>query len=539
MPLPAAERRAAGFVLLVFLLAMTLPYALAPLLLPSGSVWGGLLGSADDQNVHLMWARQARDGAFFFRDLFTTESLTSGQKPLFFNVLPALMGVLARLFGCDVVFPYHFARVALAAWALWQCHQLFVAATEGAQKWSRARVLALALLCFSTGAGFFAPLSPSRVWIDRPDGSFPLMPEAFFALSGLFYPLNIASFGLLALLFRLMLEKRGAFPAFVAAALLGNIHTYDALPLLLTATLWALWQAKNRDGAAARIALAAIAGALLPVVYQLIVFRGSEEFRVKALTVTAPPDALSMLLNWSPLLILGAFGLPKWRELPATRLLLLWIVAVFALVYAPTSVFSFARKMLEGVQIPLVFLAALGLSQLVARFSSPLLRRGIAGLVLGALLISPAQFGAWLWQNTLENNASRWRVLMPPLALSRGDAAALRFLDARRDAGAVLCLPFLGSYVPRAAAHWTYAGHWAETLRFGSKFPLVARFYRGQMARDEALLWLRQNRIRWVIEGQFERSLSGGVSMGTQLGLRPLFRAHDAPNGITTVFAAP
>lgn len=537
-----SPRHLPTLILLGFLTLLILPYALAPLLLPQNTVWGGLLGSADDQNVHLMWAREAKDGAFFFRDKFTTESLVSGEKPLFFNVLPALMGITARLFHVDVVWPYHVLRVALAAWALWQVHELAKIVTRRDESENRAPIFALALICFSTGAGFLAslPFFNRFLFIDRPDGNFPLMPEAFFLLSAFAYPLNIASFGLLALLFRVIMARNGAIVAFFAALLLANIHTYDALPFLLAATIWAIWQAKNRERDAVKVTLAAIIGAILPVVYQFFVFRGSEEFRLKALTVTAPPDIFSMLLAFAPLLILSVFGVRKWRELPAIPLLVIWIASVFALVYAPTSLFSFARKMIEGVQIPLALLAAIGVSALYEKLAAFGPRKIVFALILGVLMLSPAGYFGWIWNNTLENNASRWRYRIPPLALSRGDAGALKIIEAQPGEGAVLSLLWLGSYVPRATGKWSYAGHWAETLRFDEeKLPRALRFYKGQMAPDEARAFLRANRIRWVVEGQFERQFRGEVSTASQLGLKPIFRGGDAENGVTTVFEAP
>lgn len=541
LPLPPSERRVAGTILLVFLLAISLPYLIAPLIFPANMVWGGLLGSADDQNVHLMWARQARDGAFFFRDLYTTEGLVSGERPLFFNILPAIIGWLSRLTGLDVVFPYHFLRVALAGWALWQVHELALAVTNRENKWSRARLLALFLLAFSTGAGILASLpGMSRfIFVDRADGNFPLMPEAFFALSAFAYPLNIASFGLLALVFRKVLDGKGAPLAFIGALLLSNIHTYDALPLILSLVIWTAWQRKN-----VIVPLAAIVGAALPAIYQYIVFGGSEEFRTKALTVTAPPAIISMLLAYAALLILATLGWQRWRELPATRLLLVWAVASFALAYAPTSIFSFARKMIEGVQIPLVLLAGIGLSHLLGRITTRSARKAAAGAIVALLALSPLQYLGWIWNNTVENNASRLSVLMPPLALSEGDAGALKAINARPGQGAVLSLPFLGSYVPRSTGKFTYAGHWAETLNFiKEKHPKVIAFYSGRMSETEARDFLSKNRIRWVVEGQFERAFTQNAStsatLASSLGLTPIFSGGDELNGITRVYEVP
>ncbi len=535
-PLPELERRCALLIMLGFLALITLPYLLAPLLLPAGFVWGGLLGSADDPNVHLMWARQAQSGSFFFRDLFTTESLISGEKPLFFNALAGLMGILALITGLEVAFPYHFLRVALAGWALWQFHRLAVCVTAGEARYSRARILALALLTFTTGLAFLANLPGfSRfLFIDSPTGDFSMMPEAYFLLSAFGYPLNIASFGLLALIFRKVLEKSGAPVAFASALLLSNIHTYDALPLVVSLAAWVVWQRKE-----AKIAVAAIVGALVPVAYQLVVFRGSEEFRLKALTITAPPGISSMILAFAPLIILAIFGAKRWRDLPATRLLLIWIVATFALVYAPTAVFSFARKMIEGVQIPLAVLAGIGFAELISGLKTSGARKMTAGATIGVLALSPALFFAWISQNTLENNAARLRFLMPPLALSGGDAGALQAIKSQSAQGAVLCLPYLGAYVPRATGKFVYVGHWAETLDRDAKFSQITRFYQARMTPDAAREFLSKNKIRWVIEGQYERSFAGEVSMSKNLGLTPIWSGGDTQNGLTTVYGVP
>ena len=47
---------------------------LGPQPYPDGFEYFRLLYNPDDQNVHLAWARQAAQGRFFFRDLFTTRA---------------------------------------------------------------------------------------------------------------------------------------------------------------------------------------------------------------------------------------------------------------------------------------------------------------------------------------------------------------------------------------------------------------------------------------------------------------------------------
>ncbi len=532
LPLSDREKRLGLGILALFLLCITLPYLFAWAITPPGFTWGGLLFSTDDQNVHLMWARQAQNGSFFMRDLFTTEGLVSGDRPLFFNLLTMLMGWMSRGCGLEVAFSYNIVRVAGAMWALWQLHLLSWSITQGKPEREGARLWTLALAAFSTGAGFLALLYPPIlahfVLFDRADNpNWALMPEAFFNLSALLYPLNIVAFGLLMLVARHILDGK-AWAAFLGALLVANIHTYDALPLLAFSALWAVFNFKSDKPSMTR-ALAAFAGALVPVIYQVFVFRTSPEFRFKALTLTLPPHISATLLTFAPLLILAAWGWWALRDRPRERsFLTLWALVTLALVYTPFGLISFARKMIEGWQIPLLILAGLGLSQ----FKRPI----IAGAIVALLAVSPAITLGWITNNAAENNLSRVsKFAMPVVYLHDSEVAAMNFIARDAAPGAVLCLPISGAYIPRATLKTTYLGHWSETLNVEAKKKLALRYFGGQMTPGEARQWFAKNRIRWVFEGPYERGLAP-ASASASLGLTPVFQSGAGQNA-TTVYA--
>jgi len=394
-PLSRREIRWGQGLLVAFLLMVSLPYLWCALITPPDRVWGGLLFAADDQNVHLMWARQAAGGAFFIRDLFTTEGLVSGQHPLFFNVFALGVGWFSRLTGLDVVWGYHIARVAFAGLFIHQLHRLLISATGADPNKELARTGALALAVFSTGGAFtlsFLPMLSGRaIFLDHPElSSFVCVPEAFALLSAVVSPLNIASFALLCFLLRALIDNSSAFKAFGAALVLANIHTYDALPLLLSCVASFVISALRHENSRSRWAVtgAVVMGLALPIIYQALVFKGSEEFRVKALTATSPPVLLGLLSTFLPLLLLGAWAVRTRALANGTRLLWIYAACILVLVYAPKSpslawaalfsphsvdapfyLFSFSRKMLEGLQIPLLVFAGLGLAALPACFS--------------------------------------------------------------------------------------------------------------------------------------------------------------------------
>lgn len=71
-PIPATdarERRWLAVMIVLQLLAITLPYLWAWAITPPGYAYQGLLYNIDDQNVHLAWARQAYEGHFFISTL--------------------------------------------------------------------------------------------------------------------------------------------------------------------------------------------------------------------------------------------------------------------------------------------------------------------------------------------------------------------------------------------------------------------------------------------------------------------------------------
>lgn len=534
LPPSAREKRVAIQILFAFLALVSAPYLLAFLLTPPNMVWSGLLFSADDQNVHLMWARQARDGAFFSRDLFTTEGLVLDSRPLFFNLLTLFIGLLWRLTGLEGAFWYHIFRVGAAALALWQLHELSRAATKNAPELENARLSTLGLAAFTLGAGFVATLAPELLktlnFLDRADNAapqtIPMVPEAFLLTSALFYPLNIVSLALLAFLFRALISQKWPIQAFFAALLLSNVHTYDALPFLLSLGAGFLLIERAKPS---KTLVLAFFGALLPVIYQFLVFRGSTEFRLKAITQTLPPPIWQFAISFAPLIILAFCGWKLWRELPATRWLWIWAISTLLMVFAPPAIFPFARKMVEGFQLPLLVLAGLGLAQICKK---PLFQAA----TIAVLSFSPLIFLGWVAQNTIENNGARLQVFMPPLFLAQSQVEALRALEKAPKSGAVLCLPHLGSFVPRATGRFTFLGHWAETLDFNRKLGLVARFYQNRMSRDEARAFLRENRIDYIVESRFERLYFPGFN-ARNLGLIPVFSSKSGD--ATTVYQMP
>lgn len=534
--LTKTEQRALAITVFLQALVISLPYLWALAITPEGFVYSGLLYNPDDQNVHLAWMRQAAEGKLFFNNLFTTESLLAGERPLFTNLFYWFAGALSALTKLPLVWTYHLFRVLLAAVTLLIFYALCARFTNDV----RTRIIALLFAAFAGGGGFLAPLLPQVSWLDRADNpGAPMMPEAFTFASSYIFTLNIVSMALLLGVYLLAIfnwetgSKRAAAGAGICAFFLTNFHTYDIFPLLLTLAVWAVFSWKSTLGkstlhestftqntstqstfsASQRLrrftfAPSVLVGAAIPIFYQLLVFRGSEEFRVKALTKTVAPPLADVLLSYSPLLLLAFFGgALAWRSVK-TRLPILWVLATLACIYIPVS---FARKMIEGLHLPLCFLAALGAVSLLSKLQASWQRNIATAGVLLVTTFTSFQFVVWSLENAQDNNASRAHVLMPPLYLTDGDASALQYLEAQPRGKIVLSLPFVGNYLPRESGQTSYIGHWAETLHFQQKLGKVLGFYTGKMSADEAREWLQENQIDYVILGSYETQLGAAL----------------------------
>lgn len=574
--LAPGEVRRLKWLIFALLCAVSLPYLWTQLITPPGFVYGGLLFSPDDQNVHMMWARQAAEGHLFFEDLFTTEHLSTGEKPLFTNLLIGLIGLLSHLPGLPLVVVYHLVRLGACVLLLWWFYRLTARLSDD----TRVRFFATALAAFSSGGGWLRDVLPSlsqRAWMDRPDNyvfdvAFPMMPEGFAFPSLFIFPLNAASLALLALIYDCVLRlsspvampggesDKNASPPHIqralwigagASLLLANIHTYDALPVGTTLLLWALYNLVRRPPGTSRATILApllvALGAVPGILYQVYVFRNSREFQLKAVTVTAPPPLPDVLLSYAPLLILALWGMWILRHNRAAHLLMLWALVTLAAIYAPLS---FGRKMIEGFHLPLCFFAAVAVVELVKNRVRPA-RRILIGSAAALLCLSSVQFALWGLVDA-PKSITLYRGSLPPLYLSQGDAGALAFLRAQyardktdgKPPAAVLSLNLLGNYLPRETGYHAYLGHWAETLNFGQKMAYTRDFYKSDNAPTDTTGWmdfLRRNRIRYVIEGYYEIRVFGKTSATRDLLGTPLYTSPPTPEDAdgTRIYAVP
>ena len=512
------EKYFLGIVIAILLLVISLPYLWALAITPQGFQYSGLLYNPDDQNVHLAWERQAEQGHLTVKDLFSSESLQS-DKSLFVNIYTLAVGTVSRITHIPLIWITHLFRLLFAALAMLWFYDLCRQLTSS----RRTRYLALFFAAFSTGVGWLLPLFPGHIFMDRPDlANFPMMPEAYIFTSAFIFGLNIASLALMVLVYGQLLhaEKKQSWKhAIIAAAaafVLTNIHTYDAVPMIGVLAVWFLWRLWRRKSTFTVLALGTvIIAAILPVIYQWIVFQNDMQFRLKAVTYTAAPPIFDVLMSYGLVLIFAVLGaiyiFRKRQELRRLFLLLAWVGITLMAIYVPRWLhhpLSFERKMIEGIHWPLCLLAAIGIVWILDRINSRVAQKIIASVVIIISCISSFQFVGWCLQNAQDNNRSRANVLMPPLYISDGDQSATDYLKLHgNQKEAVLSLTFMGNYIPGQTGMTVYLGHWAETINYQNKLSETLKFYTGKMTQQQAREWLTKNHIGYVLMGSYEHQL--------------------------------
>jgi len=533
-----AEKRWALAVATGFMVILSLPYVLAWVSTPADGVFMGHIWNPDDPCVYMAWARQAADGRLFLQDLFTTEAQNGRYTNLFFLAI----GWIARVSGLSIGTVYAGSRIVCGVALL---YTTYLAAAAFSSRLV-VRRLAVYLVATASGLGWLYRLVdltwPGRfgnvACVDiaytggQGDAITLAMPELVPAMSLLLHPHFALSMSLL--LVSVVWggrafgggRRRDALAAGVAAFLLGNIHTYDAIPtalalLVLAVLAWLQDRGRWRSICTSLATIALLA--LPPVAYQTYVFQVDAVFRQKALTVTASPSVLSYVVSMGLPLLAAAAGSAfalrcrrrRWHPLVA------WAVVACAIPFLPGL--SFQRKMVEGAYLPLCLLTA----WIVAECAIPALhrrlrRRGrrarlqaaarvVVLMTVAACVPSLGVFTQRALSTVTDNNRSRH---LPPYYMARDDVACMAWLGGsegpRMTPDAVVLLsPLSAAYLPGIAGCKVYAGHWAETLDYSRKVAEVAAVLSGRLRQDQARRFVEASGARWLLWGAVERAVFG------------------------------
>ncbi|MCL5256837.1 MAG: hypothetical protein M1319_03455 [Chloroflexi bacterium] len=495
----------------------SLPYLAAYLFPPAGTAFSGFVYNVQDMNSYLAKMAQGAHGDWLFHLPFTAQP----HEGTFINVLFLLLGRLSALAGLPLILTFHVARLVFGA-AMLASGYVFIRYFVAGR---RARLVAFALLSFSSGAGWLLLVTgPPPGFTSMPIDFW--VPDAFTFLVLFSFPHMALSEALLfwAFLFALqslqMNSLRRSISAGVALALSGLVHPY-CIPIAgvaLGAYILLLWAWGDQQGARRERARVLLQHLKLLAVAMAICL---PVFAYNAWAFQANP----VLANWSkqnifpsptPPQLLVAFGLlgvfaacAGYRILKErdTRLsfLVVWVVSAFVLAYLPVTI---QRRLLEGVHVPLSILAALGLVALVERRGlfkpgQQKVRQAYSLTLISLILLMSASNLILIGGSVTQlGQKSSW--VFPPL----WQIDAADWLRTNSKYGDVVLSSLeTGNYLVAQSGDGVVLGHNVETVDYVETEKAVREFYDPATSDDWRRAMIKSFGVSYVYYGPLERQL--------------------------------
>ena len=489
------------------MLLSSLPYIIAASSTPSGHVYTWMLHNIDDSAVYLSWMKQVAQGQFFQENRFCIEP----QKSVLFNIWFLILGALSKVTGGPLA--YHIGRLVGVGGLVFAIAKL----SQSIFKDANHQRLAIVFTCLASGFGYlFGGFSTARGFTGQPIDLF--QPEISVFQVSVYSPLFAPALALIVVAVTSWIRAessrstKNAIVAGIATALLGNIHSYDVLHVMLAVICIRVTSdviQKRFHLHAWLLAIGAGVIALPTTAWVFYATRVDPLFAARADTDTRTAAIHWVLIGFGialPLAIVAVVNAIKARDLPKLYLAA-WFVGALLSSQLP---FAFQRKMLMGAQIPLALLAVAGLLHVATKLKGDFPKILIGTAVLLALPTNvfwvqdamsklPANAGSTQMRpylTTSENDALAWlgrngkatdAVLVGP-----DPSSHLRFPG-------VALMPHLSVYVPAIAGLTVFDGHWSETINYGAKITSTVRFFDASTSDDVRREILVQNRIRYVL----------------------------------------
>ena len=534
-PSPRCGWREWRFVLVcsIVVLAITsIPYTLGGVLATEDRVFGGFVYAVEDGYSYLAKMRQGAEGDWLFRIAYTPEP---HQRTLFFPFHLLLGKVAALIPGTGLtarmVWVYHGARVVCGLILLLTTYRFMAALSPQVA----VRRIAWLMVTSGGGLGWLLVALGQPGWL----GSLPLdfiLPEGFTFLVLYGFPHIALARALLLWGILLLLRAWAAHPYSAGQginrapritfrvsritphvsrlpglrwALLTGIQWllmglvvpfYVAVAWAVMGTAWlALWLRERRlpwrEGGLA--AVAALASAPI-VAYSAWVFTVDPVYGAWA--------AQNRILSPHPLHYLAAFGVPLLLAAPAVRdawrqerygwLALAWVGVVPLLVYLP---FNVQRRLVEGVQIPLSWLAAIGIWKWRTGWRGLRWRVAVGTVLLGLSLTNVML----VMGNCLALNGQP-----APIYRDVRETAMLDWLSERVESDDVVLTAYgTGNYLPARLNARAFVGHGPESVQAEEKKALVTQFFCSATDDGWRRQLLAQYGVDYVLWGPEEQAL--------------------------------
>lgn len=480
--------------IVVVVISTTIPYVYYALTTPEDRIFSGSVENGFDQNVYFAWIEQVKSGRVLAHNLFTSEPHDGLLPPLPWLIV----GWSARLLNVDSVYPFHMLRILAAAAYLLVVWLIIKEVLDDPLE----QRLAITIVGAGAGLGFHAhvvnQLAGAQI-LRTADG----IPELWGYHSVLVHPhfavaLAALSLSILSIL-RAPQETNYKWPitAFLSVALFTHIHPFMTMVLVPLLVMYGALLIINNERHALPTLIFGLLGVLPPVGLLSFYYLTNPIARAWASGAVWPsPSTTILLLGFgliAPLAIVGSVCLIRQRKMSARAGLILGWAAIGTLAIYSGPLNPYERRCVEGLHIPLAFLAAIGVSRYLLPPLAAVLqsrRRAVtAAFVILALQFAPTNMGLQLRQ--MHN---------PGRTIPRSWVDAFKWIRANSAEGdVVLCDFVMANYVPRYSLRPVYAGHTDQTIDSEHKQAMIQFFFDEVTPTTLKLEILGASKCRYVI----------------------------------------
>lgn len=438
-----------------------------------------------DLNVYFSAIGWGSRGSLLFENLYDTSS----SKGMFIYIAYTLLGKITAPLHLSNALVFHASSIIFGYFLLlviWWFISIYL--KEGFE-----RVAAMGLLFISGGFGW---LFYTRILL--PDIGQPgfilesALRRPHETLSTSFFLLSIGHF------FQGIIANRkhsflyGGFFTF----LLALFHPYSFLPLGVILLVFASlhWYFNKKSD---RLIKTLIYLGISGTCYYLLIARNllsNSAFSGLLEQVQFSPNPLSVFLGWGLLfpLVLASFKFSKNNK--ETFFLKVWLISQLIVIYLP---FGFQKLLIRGLWFPVVLLSVRGLIDFSNKFR-------LTPHFLIAILLIIGSFSPLFttYKRLVEPETNRW------IYLTKDEGEIMNYLNQNGDdEEGVLASYRIANMIPANTNKRVWAGHEFQTPHFNDRILEVNRFFTGKMTEEEAGLFLKKTRSKWIFWGPEEKAI--------------------------------
>lgn len=489
----------------------TFPYLYLLKNTPKDRVYLGAERYYPDYYAYLFYVNQGNKGEKIVQDLFTNEP--HGNTIVHYEYL--IIGKIGSLFAVSPQLTYFLARslllliyIYISFWFI----GLFIQ-----NYFHKISVLALSFLY----DGFFF-LNLNNFY--QPPNLITRLtnePHKFIGMS-------------LFLLTLYALRQKKLFLLGIFSVLIGFIHGASAVSLMACLSLFIFLQFISSK----KIYLPAVFSLILlpiPLIYWNFVFSNNpvwkymdvweNQFVQTDLASPIIPSLLSYLFILGPLIILTLIGLQKFlKEHKSFGLLILsFIASNFILLFIGFIILKTSK--IRYFQTPYLLAFAVMAYYGIITIAQKIKIKNNSFLVIFTLaLIIPGipNIFSGISSHLKAYKNSTEITVYPPKQWYK----AILWLDNISKSSVVLSLPKAGLIIPATPGRRVVIGDYVSSYNYFQKLPLVKNFFSNQMSLDQAINYLKQERVNYVFYGLEEKTY-GNLDKYSKI-LTPVFKNEDA-----------